>query len=429
MSIEELYALYLKHPIISKDSRNIPDSCIYFALKGESFDGNKFAQDAIEKGAAYAVIDDPDKKKDDRFLLVEDCLLSLQELARYHRSQLSIPLIGLTGSNGKTTTKELIAQVLKKKFNVLATQGNLNNHIGVPLTLLQIRAEHEIAIIEMGANHQGEIDFLSHIAQPEFGLITNIGKAHLEGFGGIEGVKKGKSELYKYLEKENGNIFLNSDDPTLTELCPPLKTYTYGTKNKPYCKGELFNAQMHIEGSWTCGDQEGKILSSLFGEYNFYNILAAICIGNYFKVAARDIDAAIREYESRMNRSQILQGDNYKIYLDAYNANPSSMKAAINNFKRSEASKKTLILGDMFELGTDSDLEHAELVKLIENSPEIDEAVLVGSHFMKQLKAHPKITFLETTLEAKEWFQKKNKEVTLFLIKGSRGMTLEKILE
>jgi UDP-N-acetylmuramoyl-tripeptide--D-alanyl-D-alanine ligase len=428
-SVEELYGIYLQHPVISKDSRNIPDGCIYFALKGESFDGNEFAQEAIEKGAAYAVIDDPEKKQNDRFLLVEDCLQSLQNLAKHHRSKLNIPLIGLTGSNGKTTTKELIAQVLKKKFKVLATQGNLNNHIGVPLTLLQIRPEHEIAIIEMGANHQGEIDFLSHIAQPDFGLITNIGKAHLEGFGGIEGVKKGKSELYKYLEKSNGNIFLNSDDPILVELCPPLTTYTYGTNNNPFCKGELLDAQMHIEGSWHCGGQQGIIFSSLFGAYNFYNILAAVCIGNHFKVVAKDIDTAIREYESNMNRSQIIQGDNYKVYLDAYNANPTSMKAAINNFKHSKAAKKTVILGDMFELGSESDLEHATLLKLVESSPEIDEAVLVGNHFMRQLKAHPKITFLETTMEAKEWFKQKDKEATLFLIKGSRGMALEKILE
>jgi len=428
-STEELYRIFSSHPKISKDTREIETGCIYFALKGDSFDGNKFAKNAIEKGAAFAVIDDVSKKEGSKYILVEDCLLALQQLANYHRNKLDIPILAISGSNGKTTTKELVSSVLSKKYNTLFTSGNYNNHIGVPLTLLRLNATHEVAVIEMGANHQGEIDFLCKIANPTHGLLTNIGKAHLEGFGGFEGVKKGKSELYRYLESKNASTFINSDDEILIELSPKENKVDYGKNLNAYCKGTLDNTHPNLNGRWNCNDVNGVINSKLYGEYNFYNILAAICIGHFFEVEKVQIEEAINNYESDMNRSQIVKIEDYKIYLDAYNANPTSMKLAIENFEKTSDGKKIAILGDMFELGEEALEEHQKIVTQIANTNSITQTILIGKHFFKHQFDSGKIIFFESTPEAKVWFQELDKSNTSFLLKGSRGMKIESIMQ
>lgn len=424
----ELYSVFKKCTGVSKDSRDIQDGCIYFALKGANFNGNLFAEEALRKGASYAVVDEDINSEDVRILRVENCLQALQDLARFHRYKLKIPVIGITGSNGKTTTKELIAAILSKKLNTYFTPGNLNNHIGVPLSVLEIDEKHDIAVIEMGANHQGEIAFLCTISQPSHGLITNIGKAHLEGFGGIEGVKKGKSELYKFLHHVQGKVFLNGDDQILTELTPDLELIQYGSNKEFYCQGSLYKSQPNIKGDWICHNQSGLIKSPLFGEYNFYNILAAICIGNYFGVSATEINEAISHYNSTNNRSQFIQKENFTILLDAYNANPTSMQKAIENFKGREANSKVAVLGDMFELGEVSKEEHKKLIHLAEKQ-NFDLCVFVGSQFILEQKLAPNLLFLANTEEAVEWFRNFDKEGKEFLIKGSRGMALERLLK
>tara|TARA_B100001109_G_scaffold255665_1_gene259873 strand:- start:216 stop:1511 length:1296 start_codon:yes stop_codon:yes gene_type:complete len=426
-SLEELYKIYLKYPRISKDSREITNDCIYFALKGENFNGNKFASKAIESGAKYAIIDEPNYAENEQYLLVENVLSTLQELAKYHRSQLAIPFIGITGSNGKTTTKELINCVLSKSFKTKATKGNYNNHIGVPLTLLEVTQEDEIAIIEMGANHQGEIAFLSSISQPDYGLITNIGKAHLEGFGGIEGIKKGKSELYKYIEKNGGKIFINHDDNTLNELSQNLNQIKYGLSNKCYCQGELKESQPTILGQWNCQNQAGRIKAQIFGTYNFFNILAAICIGNYFKVPSEKIDEAINEYVPSNNRSQIIKNGNGEIILDAYNANPSSMETALLNFSKRNGDNKVLILGDMFELGSTSLVEHKHIIEKVKEL-NFDNSTFVGENFYNFRNDYPQFSFYKNTIDTKEWYQSLSTVDKQILIKGSRGMKLESLL-
>ncbi len=427
--LEDLYDIYLKHPIISKDSREITKDCLYFALSGENFNGNKFASDALSKGAAFAVIDDPEYKQNERCLLVEDSLQTLQDLARLHRSKLSIPVIGITGSNGKTTTKELISQVLSMKFDTHATKGNYNNHIGVPLTILQINPSHEMAVIEMGANHQGEIEFLCSISDPDYGMITNIGKAHLEGFGGIEGVKKGKSELYKHLEKKDGLVFLNFDDETLVELSERNRTHLYGTNEQCDCKASLDQSHPNLIGSWSYQNRIGHINSKIYGSYNFYNMLAAICIGNFFNVKAEDIDQAINNYESSNNRSEIKRFQDHTVYLDAYNANPSSTKVAIDNFEllNVDPELKVLILGDMFELGDDSINEHKSISDYAKNKG-FGEILFVGENYSQALKGKEDTKCFKSTEEAIEWYKKLNKKAKHILIKGSRGMALEKLL-
>jgi UDP-N-acetylmuramoyl-tripeptide--D-alanyl-D-alanine ligase len=428
VSIEELYSIYSQHPIISKDSRNIPQGCLYFALKGEKFDGNKFAIESLKKGAAYAVVDDPKVAGSSNFLLVKDCLETLQLLANYHRKNLKIPIIGITGSNGKTTTKELISAVLNKKFKTLFTEGNYNNHIGVPLTILKINESHEIAVIEMGANHQGEIEFLSSICEPSHGMITNIGKAHLEGFGGVEGIKKGKSELYRFLEKTKGVVFLNNDDEVLKELSRSESPVMYGCSNSSYCIGSLAETHPRLKGEWSCQYQSGEITPTLYGEYNFYNILASICIGSYFGVESNRIDEAINSYESEMNRSQLIKKEDHTIYLDAYNANPSSVQLAIENFERNVEGSKVILLGDMFELGNESKAEHKKVVGYLEKSEMFDSCILVGAHFFNEKINNKKFHFFKETAEAKKWFQATTKKNKSFLMKGSRGMKMETIL-
>jgi len=426
---EELYKVYKTHPVISKDSRNIPMGCIYFALKGDSFDGNKFASESIERGAAYAVVDNPKLADKKNCLLVEDALTALQQLANYHRKKLTIPIIGITGSNGKTTTKELISSVLSAKYKTLSTKGNYNNHIGVPLTVLEINDSHEIAVVEMGANHQGEIEFLCNICEPTHGMITNIGKAHLEGFGGVEGIKKGKSELFRFLEKTSGIVFINNDDDVLKGLSYSKTQIFYGVDKSSDCAGKLLNSHPRLSGSWNCKGKSGKISPNLYGEYNFYNILAAICIGNYFEVDSNLIDDSINSYESEMNRSQLIKKDGYTVYLDAYNANPSSVRLAIENFEKNVKGSKVVFLGDMFELGSEAEVEHRKVIEYLEKSNAISSCILVGKNFFSQKINNDRFQFFKTTEEAQKCYQRLNKINISFLIKGSRGMKMETILE
>jgi len=428
-SIEQLHHLFLKHPIISKDSRIVPEGCIYFALKGERFDGNVYAKEALKKGAAYAIVDDPSLEPHPAFRFVKDGLKCLQDLANYHRLQFDIPVIAITGSNGKTSTKELVYSVLSKKYITLATSGNYNNHIGVPLTLLEINKSHEVAIIEMGASAQGEINLLCEIAVPNYGMITNIGKAHLEGFGGIDGVKKGKSEMYRYLEKHAGKIFINLDDEVLVDLAANGEQIGYGSNHDAYCKAEMTSSQPTVKGIWWCKLQKGNIDSQLYGAYNFYNILAAVSMGNYFNVEAELINEGVNSYVSGINRSQIIKGDNYNVYLDAYNANPTSMKAALDNFIVSDYKHKYVILGDMFEIGESSTIEHKKTIEQVLESKEIGKAVFVGKEFNNASISHPKAHYFVNLEETKEWFNKQVFNNASILIKGSRGMQLEKLLK
>ncbi len=429
-TVEELYSIYLKHTTLSKDSRNITESCIYLALKGENFNGNEFADDALKKGAAYVLIDEEKVWKDNRYLLVDDVLESLQQLAHYHRKQLSIPVLAISGSNGKTTTKELIAAALSKKFNTLYTLGNYNNHIGVPLTLLRINQQHELAIIEMGANHQGEIAFLCQIAAPNYGMLTNIGKAHLEGFGGEEGVRKGKTEMFKYIDEHKGTLFINLDDPKIKVSVPKnINSITYSIKESANYKGTLLETHPRLVGTWESNSQSGQINSALYGAYNFHNILAAWSIASYFGVKASDIDDAINTYESDMNRSQLVKKLGAEIYLDAYNANPSSMSLSLENFEKVKASKKVAILGDMFELGDDAAAEHKKIIDQAKKYHSIQLCVFVGLHFYEHYYKNEKVAFFKTTEEAKKWFRANSWKESTLLLKGSRGMKLESILE
>lgn len=424
MKIEKLYSLFLKHPNISTDTRKINSNSLFFALSGENFNGNKFAEEALSKGASYAVISDKAYKKDDRFILVDDTLKALQELSKHHRNQITIPIIGITGSNGKTTTKELMKSALSEKYNTFATHGNLNNHIGVPLSLLSITKEHEIAIIEMGANHQKEIEFLANICNPDCGLITNIGKAHLEGFGGIEGVEKGKTELFTNLKSRGKQIFINVDDLRLSKYVEKMKSINYGSKDCDYV-GEITSTLPFLSMNIKYKSSEFEINSNLIGTYNFNNILSSVVIADYYGVSSELIKKGVENYHPTNNRSQlVIQGSN-KLIMDAYNANPSSMKEAINNLVQSESDKKFFVLGDMLELGKDAKKEHEAVIEML---MEHDlKGVLVGKLF-KKVKQTEYITFSNN--EAAKKFLKTNpKKDTLFLIKGSRGIKLETIQE
>ena len=424
MEIEKLYDFFKRYPLISTDTRNIKKDSIFFALKGVSFDGNTFAKLAIESGAKYAVISDKAfQENEEEYILVPDTLVALQELAKYHRNQLTIPVIGITGSNGKTTTKELIKSVLLQKFKTFATFGNLNNHIGVALSLLEITKEHEIAIIEMGANHLKEIEFLSNICTPDYGLITNIGKAHLEGFGSLDGVEKAKTELFQNLISRSKKAFINLDDSRLQAYVSRVANVTYGKENAD-CIGELLGGSSFLRLKFSCGENKEIINSNLIGTYNFNNILAAITIGNYFGLTPKEIKEGVENYVPTNNRSQIMEKKSNKIILDAYNANPSSMKEAISNLIVTKSEKKYFVLGDMLEMGKESEKEHREVVSQLEKNNL--NGVLVGKEFCK-IKSYFK-TF-ETTKEAIEFISNKKFENTLILIKGSRGIKLESILD
>ncbi len=420
MTIETIYQSYLKSTVVCTDTRQITKGCLFFALKGDNFDGNTFAQNAIEKGAAFCVIDDVTLGYNtEQFLLVDDVLQTLQALARYHRKQLQIPVIALTGSNGKTTTKELIDAVLSQKFKTIATKGNLNNHIGVPLTLLSMNNATEIGIVEMGANHQKEIEFLCNIAYPDYGLITNFGKAHLEGFGGIEGVIKGKSEMYAHLKEHDKIIFVNETDI--------MQVKQAGDYNKIV----LFGKSMVLEKSHpylNVSFGSTTFQTHLTGSYNFNNICVAIAIGQYFKISEVQISEAIANYIPTNNRSQLIQKNGLHIVLDAYNANPTSMEAALKSFVAQNSSPKFAILGDMFELGKDAIKEHQAIVDLVLQLP-IDQIILVGKLFFQTTTDSKKILYFENFEDLKTDLKALNFNKGKLLVKGSRGMALERVLD
>lgn len=421
-SLEELHQLFLSHPHACTDTRKIQKNCIYFALKGENFNGNHFAKEALEKGAAYAVVDEITNTENPKIILVDTVLVTLQKLASYHRSKSKAKIIGITGSNGKTTTKELICAVLSRKYEVIATKGNLNNHIGVPLTLLSIKEITEIAVIEMGANHLGEIEFLSSLAKPDFGYITNFGKAHLEGFGSEKGVIKGKSELYEYLIQNNKYIFLNADDPIQKKrLLPYIKKFGFSTDDHSYTIIKYIGANPYVNM-----EIEGELLhSQLVGSYNFTNCAAAILIGKYFNVPLIDIKEAIESFVPDNNRSQVLLQDGHEILLDAYNANPTSMEAALEYFDKKSAPNKIVILGDMFELGHQSADEHQKLAVTVQKM-KLKDAFLVGSHFYN---TDTPIRKFKTYDDFAAYLTTHPPEKSAILIKGSRGMALERVLE
>ncbi|HEY0045342.1 MAG TPA: UDP-N-acetylmuramoyl-tripeptide--D-alanyl-D-alanine ligase [Flavobacterium sp.] len=425
MTIQSLHKLFLQSNLVSIDTRKILKGCIFFAIKGERFDANTFAAEALENGAANVVIDNSEYFIDERTILVEDTLKTLQELAKYHRQYLKLPIIGLTGSNGKTTTKELIHSVLKKKYNVKATVGNLNNHIGVPLTLLSFTDETQIGIVEMGANHQREIAFLSSLAKPDYGYITNFGKAHLEGFGGVEGVIKGKKELYDYLKDQKKMVFVNVDDPIQLSNAAGIEAFSFG-RNCTDCNLSIddITANPFVQISFS----GNTISTQLIGDYNANNIAAAIAIGKCFKIDDLDIKEALEAYVPDNNRSQMLKKGSNEIILDAYNANPSSMSAALNNFLQLERRNKVAILGDMFELGTESEQEHRNIVEslaFVKNT----RIMFVGKDFCRSKVQNPELWFFETYDDLREHISKNLISDSTILIKGSRGMALERVLD
>ncbi len=433
VSIEQLYSIFKKHRHITTDSRQIEPGCIFFALKGDHFNGNAFALKALENGAAFAVVDEENAASDDRLLRVDDVLQTLQKLANHHRRQFNIPLIAITGSNGKTTTKELVSAVLSSQYPAHFTKGNFNNHIGVPLTLLAMLERTEVAVIEMGANHPGEIDFLCRIAEPTHGLITNVGKAHLEGFGGFEGVKKTKSELYRYLAEKNGIVFINADEPHLTELSQQNKRKIFYQKsNEPAMEHSPIEVKPIAEQPMlkvAFLDKTGELInvnSQLFGQYNFNNIMTAIALGKYFKVPAEKIKAAIENYLPANNRSQLVKIGTNTFILDAYNANPSSMNNALGSFHQLDAKNKIAILGAMLELGSYSSKEHEKLAQNACSSG-LAQVILVGNEF-KEAAQKMGILFFENTETLKTWFLQQDFQDSHFLIKGSRSIGLEKLL-
>lgn len=420
--IENIYRHYLKSSGVTSDTRQIKHNSIFFALKGEKFDGNSFAEKALDKGAMLAIIDNAEFHCGENCILVENSLVCLQALATHHRKQLQIPVIGLTGTNGKTTTKELIHRVLSKKFKTYATAGNYNNHIGVPLTILEIREDAEIAVIEMGANHIGEIARLCEIALPDRGMITNIGKAHLEGFGGIEGVIKAKTELYNFLRKTDANVYVNADDPLLQELSKGMKHITYGQKMLADQNANIRSSFPFLEIEWN-----GNLISSqLYGDYNFYNIMAAITVGRSFEIKEQEIIDAIKNYQPTNNRSQVIQGNLNTIYLDAYNANPSSMQVAIDHFAKLQAKKKVLILGDMLELGEDENVEHEKILQQVRDN--FDHLILVGPVFSR-IAEKSNIPVFTDTAQAAIWLKEHPIKDAHILMKASRGIAIEKLLD
>jgi UDP-N-acetylmuramoyl-tripeptide--D-alanyl-D-alanine ligase len=423
--VEEIYSLFLKFPRITTDSRNVPAGSVFFAIKGEHFDGNSFAADALDKGAAYAVIDNESALTGDRFILVPDVLQALQQLAVIHRRHIKAKIIGITGSNGKTTTKELIGKVLSSSFKTIITRGNLNNHIGVPLTVLSIKDDTDIAVIEMGANHPGEIANLCRIARPDYGIITNIGKAHLEGFGSFEGVIKAKSELYDFIRQNNGHIFLNLDNELLSSISGGMNILTYGSSEYAGCKGIIAERNPYLVISWSSGKSKGHVRTMLIGDYNFENVLASVCIGLHFGISSDLIENAICSYLPDNNRSQMIRTENNVLILDAYNANPSSMKAALSNFHEFDARSKMVILGDMMELGENSYEEHIDIITLVRKLS-FNEILVVGEVFTRAARDGKEICFANIH-EAENWLKDHPVHDQTILIKGSRKMELEKL--
>jgi UDP-N-acetylmuramoyl-tripeptide--D-alanyl-D-alanine ligase len=424
MTIEDIYKIYQRFPSVQTDSRKLQKDDLFFALKGPNFNGNNFAKQALEMGAAYVIADEALSFTDDRIIEVADVLKTLQDLAKFHRNQFQIPFIAITGSNGKTTTKELLHEVLSTNFKTYTTKGNLNNHIGVPLTVLKIKSDAEIAVIEMGANHLHEIESYCEYAQPTHGLITNIGKAHLEGFGGVENVKRGKGELFKYLNIDDAIAFVNTDDPAVLELSTPLKNVIYYGNKSEKAKGSILKNDPFIEVKIE-DEKPLNIKTNFVGTYNLPNILAAVCVGRFFKIEDEKIKTAIENYRPSNSRSQLIKQNSNSIILDAYNANPGSMKVAIENFASLEGDKKILLLGSMKELGTECKKEHADIVLLIDQYKWY-AVVLVGKEFQEITNNY--INF-ENSLQARDWLQKENLSNAQILIKGSRSMQMEKVME
>lgn len=426
--IKKLYKLYLQHPIITTDSRICPKNSIFFALKGENFNGNVFALSALAKGCSYAIVDEKEFATDNRFILVDNTLDTLHKLAEHHRKQLTIPVIGITGTNGKTTTKELIAAVLSKKYNVLYTQENFNNHIGVPLTVLRITKKHDIAIIEMGANHPGEIKMLTEIARPNFGIITSIGKAHLEGFGSLEGVLATKGELYDFLRKSNGKIFRNENVECLKPISTGLEAITYGIniESASVC-GKIISESPFVTLSWyEQQETEAQTVTTHFiGAYNASNMLAAVTVGRYFGVVSADIVSALHDYIPQNNRSQLVKTSKNTLIIDAYNANPTSMEAALNSFRNMEIPHKVVILGDMLELGLESAKEHQAIVEILKKNS-FDDIFLVGKCFAEVSAGYKSFTDINQLSLFLEIHPLINKSI---LIKGSHGIGLQKIID
>jgi len=425
MNIQEIHNLFLQCKSVSIDTRKIEKGCLFFAIKGENFDANTFAQQALDLGALYVIIDNESYLIDDRTILVQNSLETLQDLSKFHRTYLKLPIIALTGSNGKTTTKELINVVLAKKFNTKATVGNLNNHIGVPLTLLSFTKKTQIGIVEMGANHKKEIEFLCEIAQPDYGYITNFGKAHLEGFGGVEGVIEGKSEMYKYLASNNKTVFVNLEDVIQIEKTRSIESFTFGIKKD---QADLKINRIEANPFVCINYNDFDVKSNLIGLYNANNINAAVAIGAYFKVDNSDIKSAIESYVPDNNRSQLLKKGTNQIILDAYNANPSSMAVAIANFVQLDNPNKIMILGDMFELGNESDQEHKIIVDSVANQNR-SVCYLIGKEFYQHKISKENIYFFETFNSFGEHLKTFAFNENTILIKGSRGMALERTLE
>lgn len=427
MEISELYEIFTKHPVVTTDSRDCPKNSMFFALKGESFNGNKFASMAIEKGCAVAVVDEKEyaKENDNHYIIVDDVLKTLKLLANYHRRTLGTKIIGITGTNGKTTTKELVSAVLQKKYNILYTQGNFNNEIGVPKTVLRLKKEHELAVVEMGASHPGDIKSLVDVVEPDFGIITNVGRAHLQGFGSFEGVVKTKGELYDFLRtKKDSTVFIHNENEHLLNISHDLKLVKYGTAkvDNLFANGEIIECApflhfrwRHLNGEWH------DVMTHMIGSYNIHNMLAAACIGLYFGVSEEQICDALSNYVPSNNRSQLDVTASNKLIVDAYNANPTSMKAALENFRDMEVKPKMAILGDMRELGAVSNEEHQKVVDFLKNVSSIDQVWLVGEEFYKTTCDFKKFKDAE---EVKEEIKRKKPEGYYILIKGSNGIKL-----
>ncbi len=425
MELEELYNRFLECGTVTTDSRRCPAGGMFIALKGETFNGNAFAAQALAQGCRYAVVDEAEYAGEG-CILVDDCLKTLQQLANYHRRRLKTPVIGITGTNGKTTTKELVSSVLGQKYKVLFTQGNLNNHIGVPLTLLRLTKEHEMAVVEMGANHPGEIKALVHIAEPDYGLITNVGKAHLLGFGSFEGVIKTKGELYDYLrEKGNATIFIQNENPYLNGIAHGLNSIRYGQTAGLFVSGKLLSCSPFLAFEWISEGNTYSVQTHLIGSYNLDNALAAIAVGRYFGVEAEDICRALSEYLPQNNRSQLMETEHNRLIVDAYNANPTSMMAALENFRQMQAAHKMVVLGDMRELGEASLDEHRKIISFLDEC-RFNRVILVGPEFKKATSAYE---HFENVGEAIKALQSDKPEGFTVLIKGSNSLHLSQVPE
>lgn len=430
MDLSTLYQLYLQYPVITTDSRHCSKNSLFFALKGDNFNGNAFAEQALQAGCAYAIVDEKQYAEinNPRILLVENTLLTLQQLANYHRKQLATPIIGITGTNGKTTTKELISTILSQNYKVLYTEGNLNNHIGVPLTLLRLTPEHELAVVEMGANHPGEIRTLANIAEPNYGIITNVGKAHLEGFGSFEGVIQTKGELYDFLRKRaDSTVFISYENSYLNQIAQGLNLVSYGKTTGLYISGQLLSNNPFLAFQWKEKniDKLYNVQTHLIGAYNLENALAAIAIGRYFKLPPQQINYALENYLPQNNRSQLKKTASNNLIIDAYNANPTSMLASLENFNQINASHKMLILGDMKELGKTSQEEHQKIIDFIQTC-HFEKVILVGNEFSSTRHSYETYRQVQDLIKI---LQKRQLVGKYILIKGSNSMKLNTLTE